>query len=221
MALGPAGVPGRGLAGLIGVVALGFDCGSDLSRALGEQLARPFGYTRDTPVPEPTRRSVVGRDGVAELDGFGRRSHPAERGGGVKMSLQCGGVQGFPAGFAVGHVAQVCDQNVIVGFGITGPGGGVTGARPDQTMGGTPGLGPASASAPGHEPGVEIREVASVSASKMACMSSARPTRPSSATGLWAATTSSIPGRFAFTRRVRRRGFGPHRIRRWRRIPLR
>ena len=44
--------------------------------------------------------------------------------------------------------------------------------------------------------------VASRSASKMACMSSARPITPSSATDLWAAITSSMPGRVAATRRA-------------------
>jgi hypothetical protein len=45
-------------------------------------------------------------------------------------------------------------------------------------------------------------KVASVSASKMACMFSALPIKPSSATDFSAATTSSIPGRFAATKRA-------------------
>ena len=44
--------------------------------------------------------------------------------------------------------------------------------------------------------------VASVSASKMACMSSAQPITPRTATDLWADTTSSMPGRRVATSRV-------------------
>ncbi len=44
--------------------------------------------------------------------------------------------------------------------------------------------------------------MASRSASMMACMSSARPMTPSSATDLWAESTSSMPGRVVRTRRV-------------------
>ena len=119
--LGLAGVPGRGLAGLVGVVALGFDRGGDLGRTLGEQLARPLGHAGDTPMPQPPRRPVVGFDRVAELDGFGRRGHSPERGGGVQNVAQGGGVDGFPAPFAIGHAADIGDQNVIVGLRIARP----------------------------------------------------------------------------------------------------
>ena len=43
-----------------------------------------------------------------------------------------------------------------MGFGITRPGGGVPGARPDQSVGRAAGLGAAAPAAPGDHPGVQI-----------------------------------------------------------------
>ena len=156
MALGFAGAPGRHLAGLVGVVALVLDGGGDLRRALGEQLAGPLGHAGDAPVAEPSRRPVVGLDGVAELDRLGRRRHPAERRGGVQDVAQGRRVERFPASFVVGNAAKVGDQNVVVGLRVTGPGGGVAGARPDQAVGRDTGLGAPPAPAAGDHPGVQV-----------------------------------------------------------------
>ena len=156
MALGFTGAPRRHLAGLVSVVALVLDGGGDLRRALGEQLAGPLGHAGDAPVAEPSRRPVVGFDGVAQLDRLGRRRHPPERRGGVQYVPQRRRVERFPASFVVGNAAKVVDQNMVVGLRVTGPGGGVARARPDQAVGGDTGLGAPPAPAAGYHPGVQV-----------------------------------------------------------------
>jgi hypothetical protein len=99
---------------------------------------------------------MVGFDGVAQLDRCGRRGHPAERSGSVQQVPQRRGVEGFPAPFAVRHVAQVGDQHVIVGFRIARPRGGVPGAGPDQSVCRAPSLAAAPPAASNAEPGVEV-----------------------------------------------------------------
>jgi len=53
----------------------------------------------------------------------------------VEVLTQQGRVGALPAALAVGHLHQVGHQDVVVGVGVAGPGGGVAGHRIDQTAG--------------------------------------------------------------------------------------
>ena len=126
---------GRHLAGLVGVEALLGHGLVDLGRPLGVDGQGLVGDAGDLPVPELARWSGIGLDAVTELDRFGGRGHPADHGGGMEVLPPEGGVGGLGAALGVQHLDHVGDEHVVVGAGVTGPGGGMAGVGVDQAGG--------------------------------------------------------------------------------------
>jgi hypothetical protein len=107
-------------------------------------------------MPQASAGAVVGDDPVAEANGLPSRGHPADHGGGVEVLPPQGGDGRFPAAGVILHAQEVGNKHVVVGVGVAGPGGGVTGDGVDQAGGGCEHAGPAPPAADVTGQGVEV-----------------------------------------------------------------
>ena len=156
----------------------------DLGRAVGVYFPGFFRYARDGPTAQAPRAPRVWLDPVAELDGLGGSSHAADSGGGVEVVAEEPCVERFPPASFVAHTDQICDQDVVVDLGVTGSCRRMAGHRPGEAFCwcaqlSRPRLPPWSCTTCRGNPLWRH-----VSASRIMCMSSARPITPSSAIDL-------------------------------------
>ncbi len=156
VALDLTGVAGGDVAGPVARIAPLRDGGVDLGGPLGVHLEDLVGDPGDAPVAEPARRARVGVDGVAEFDRHPGAGHPADGGGGVELLAPHGGVGRLPAAPVVEHLHHVGQQHVVVGAGVTGPGGGVAGVGVDQPARRRREPQTAPAAAPFHGDGLQV-----------------------------------------------------------------
>jgi len=76
-------------------------------------------------VIEFARWSVVGLDGIAQLDGGLGGGEAADHGGRVQQVAYGAGVQCLPASPVIQHLGEVGDEHVIVWCRVTGSRSGV------------------------------------------------------------------------------------------------
>src|SRR5205814_4551086 len=118
---------GGDVAGPVARIAPLGDGGVDLGGPFGVHVEDLVGDPGDAPVAEPTGRARIGGDGVAEFDGHPGAGPPSDGGGGVELFAPHGGVGRLPAAPVVEHLHDIGQEDVVVGAGVTRPGGGVAG----------------------------------------------------------------------------------------------
>jgi hypothetical protein len=134
--LGGAGAAGRDLAGPVGRVAPLVHGGRDLRRPLGVQLEDLVGDPCDPPLPQPSRRTRIPLDAVAELEGPAGGRHPPCHGRRMQVFSPQRRVGRLPPTPPVEHLDHVRDQHVIMRAGVPRTRGRVPGVGVDQPAGG-------------------------------------------------------------------------------------